>query len=1059
MFLRRKIIQMLKHIRFIFLLLLIIATTGNLFAQTTQASISGTVLDGAQKPVAGATVVVQNNSTGFKTSSLTNNNGGYTFNELPLGGPYTITITSISHSTEKEENINLNQGDAVKINTVMHENTQSLENVVVSAGLKSKIENLGAATAIGSRTMTQLPVNGRNFANLTELSPLSRGGSISGQLGSSTNYTIDGMNSKNPTSAGATTSRSGAPYSISIEAVREFKVVTNQYDVTYGRSGGGTVSAVTKSGTNEFHGSVFGFGRADQLSSNYDIRGNKRVNDYSTYQYGFSLGGPIIKDKLHFFAVWDHQQDRRSLVLADVQTPADELRFNISKKVLDSVIDIARTDYGVSNKPQYGSFTKRRGSDAAFARIDWQLNEKNLLTIRNNFTNDVNKLGLVDNTSITLYESTGNDYNRDNSLLATLRTSVNSKLTNELKIQHLYTYQSSEPGDDLPSANIPRAILENVTSNIDGTIRKTNVQFGGHRFAQESFKNNVLQLINNVYYNTDKFKYTFGADLMYTNGKSIYGSEVNGRFHYALASGLGNFQKNIPYRYYREVPLMDDISVTSNIFNAGLYGQLQTRLAKGLDFMGGLRFDYAKYPTVPFNQLVFDELGLRTDSKVNSFIIQPRVQFSWDVNENHTDYVRLGAGIFASDLNNYMVINNLTFDGKHLATVDVQGADVPKPDFVGYRNNPTSTPALSQFQVPTINMNGKDVKVPTVYKANISYTKFFTPRLRAGITGYMTLGRNNYFYVDRNMVADPYFRIDNEDNRGVYIPLNKMPNNTQAPDWKQGRISNKLGRVLELNSIGKVNQFAVVLDGAWQYFRDGEISVSYTRNDAKDNASYNGNVANTATLSLPVKDDPRNLGAISYSDNQFRHKLVFYAISPTLKGFTFSLRYAGIGGTRYTLRSGVNSNGDFVVSDNDLAYIFDVNDPNVAQGVKDGLNALLNSPTASQSIKDYINKYSGKIAERNGGVNGFYGVWDARIAKKFNIAKTNGLEFSVDLFNVVNLIDKSKGAYRNMGNQSLYANGGFDPTVARYRYSVNTKGEVTPSGDPWQLQIGLRYSF
>jgi hypothetical protein len=109
------------------------------------------------------------------------------------------------------------------------------------------------------------------------------------------------MNAKNPTSAGSTTSRSGAPYSISIEAVREFKVVTNQYDVTYGRSGGGTVSAVTKSGTNTLSGSVFGFGRADWLASPYDIRGNKRSNNYSTYQYGFSLGGPIIKDKLHFF--------------------------------------------------------------------------------------------------------------------------------------------------------------------------------------------------------------------------------------------------------------------------------------------------------------------------------------------------------------------------------------------------------------------------------------------------------------------------------------------------------------------------------------------------------------------------------------------------------------------------------------------------------------------------------------------------------------------------------------------------------------------------------------
>src|SRR3989337_2029053 len=201
---------------------------------------------------------------------------------------------------------------------------------------------MGAATAVSSRTMTRLPVNGRNFTTLMDLSPLSRGGTISGQLGSSTNYTIDGMNAKNPTSAGSTTSRSGAPYSISIEAVREFKVVTNQYDVTYGRSGGGTVSAVTKAGTNTLTGSVFTYARANGLASKYDIRGNKRDDDYSTYQYGFSLGGPIIKNKLHFFIAWDHQQDQRSLVIADIQSAVDENRFNVTRKTLDSVVKIGR---------------------------------------------------------------------------------------------------------------------------------------------------------------------------------------------------------------------------------------------------------------------------------------------------------------------------------------------------------------------------------------------------------------------------------------------------------------------------------------------------------------------------------------------------------------------------------------------------------------------------------------------------------------------------------------------------------------------------------------------
>ncbi|MBS1566140.1 MAG: TonB-dependent receptor, partial [Bacteroidetes bacterium] len=935
-----------------------------------------------------------------------------------------------------------------------------IEGVTVTANgnhTRAKIENLGAATAISSRLMTRMPINGRNFSNLMDLSPLSRGGNLSGQLSSGTNYTIDGMNAKNPTSAGATTSRSGAPYSISIEAVREFKVVTNQYDVTYGRSGGGTVSAVTKSGTNTLTGSVFGFGRADWLSSRYDIRGNKRTNNYSTYQYGFSLGGPIIRDKLHFFVAWDHQQDLRSLVIADVQSPDDENRFNVTRATLDSVVKIGRQKYGLSQQPQYGSFDKKRGSDAAFLRLDWQINKRNLLTLRDNMTNDRNKLGLVDNTAIDLYESTGNDFNFDNSLLLTLRTAVNPKLTNELKFQHLYTRQSSEPGDALPKANIPRAILERIPSTVAGATRTTSIQFGGHRFAQEWFRNNTFQLVDNIYYTTNSIRYTFGADLMYTRGRSKYGSEVNGRFHY---DGFQNYIDNKPYRYYREVPLVDDPSVVSDIWNLGIYGQLQTSIGRGLDLTAGLRLDYSHYPRSPFNQLVYDELKLHTDNTLQAFIVQPRFQLSWDVQERHTDYVRIGAGVFASDINNYMIINNLTFDGKHLGTVDVRGADMPVADFVGYRSNPASTPKVPASQVSTINTNGPDVKVPMVYKANVSYTRFLTEKLKVGVTGYLTLGRNNYDYVDRNMVKDPYFRLANEDNRGVYVPLATMPANGSG-DWLQGRISQKLGRVLELNSDGRVNQFAVVVDASFNYYKDGEVTMSYTWNDTRDNISFNGNVANSSTLSLPVKDDPRNLGVMTYSDNQFRSKVVFYGTSPTFYGFNIGVRYSGIGGTRYSLLSGVNSNADFVSGTNDLAYIFDRKNSAVAADVRNGLQAIMDNPAASKSIKDYINKYSGRIAERNGGVNGFYGIFDLRISKKFSFDRTKrqGLEISADLFNVANFLNKKWGNYKTLGTQALYSNKGFDGVNKQFNYGVNTAGVVTPSGDPFQFQLGFRYTF
>ncbi|MBC7566081.1 MAG: TonB-dependent receptor [Pedobacter sp.] len=1067
---------MFKNLLFA-VLLLCFCVKNPVLAQTTQASIVGVVSDETQKPIPGASVQVRNNSTGFTTRTSTDSKGGFLFKELPLGGPYSVKVIFIGYGEQTRTGYMLNLGDVVKVNVNMQEAAQNLQGVEVNAsGLKNKVKTFGASTEISAKTMNQLPVNGRNFSNLMDLSPLSRGSGISGQLASSTNYTIDGMNAKNPTSAGSTTSRSGAPYSISIEAVREFKVVTNQYDVTFGRSGGGSVTAVTKSGTNTVSGSAFTYGRADWLASPYDIRGIKRNNDFSTYQYGFTLGGPIIKDKLHYFVGLDHQKDSRPLIIADINGAEDEARFRITNSTLTRFVDIARTKYGVANTPQYGTFDKKRGSDAAFARVDWQINDKNLLTVRDNYTNDRNPLGLGDNTAINFYESYGNDKNVDNSLLATLRSTISSKLTNELKVQHLYTFQASTQNDQLNFA-IPRAIVGNIQSTLsDGSSAATAIQIGGHRFAQEGFTNNVFQLVDNLYYNTDNIKYTFGLDVMYTRAKSLYGSEVNGRFEYTnstAGSSLDNFNNLIPNRFYREVPLVADLTVNAGIWNTAAYGQMQTKLAPGLDFVGGLRVDYSAYPTSPLNQKLLDEVGVRTDYNLKQFLIQPRVQFDWDINEKGTDFVRFGAGIFGSDVNNYVTINNLTFDGKHLATVDVFGNDVPRPDFVGYRNGTVATPSLTALQLPTINTYAEEAKIPVVYKANLSYNKLLTDKLKVGITGYVSIGRNNYMYVDRNMAANPFFRLPNEDNRPVFVPV--MPANG-APDWKTGRISNSFGRVLELNSKGKVNQFAVVLDATWNYFMDGQISASYTLNDAKDNTSYNGNVANSATLSLPVKDDPRNLSNITYSDNQFRNKVVIYGTLPTFYGVTIGVRYSGIGGTRYSLLSGTNNNGDFVAT-NDLAYIFDKNNAAVPQNVRTGLQTILDNPKASQSLKDYITKYSGQIAQRNGGVNDFFGIVDIRVAKKIKVYNSHTLEVSGDIFNFANLLNKKWGVNESLGNQALYALNGtaavaatptapaipavpnYNATTQAFNYRVNNAGIVVPSGNPYQFQIGLRYGF
>jgi hypothetical protein len=341
-----------------------------------------------------------------------------------------------------------------------------------------------------------------------------------------------------------------------------------------------------------------------------------------------------------------------------------------------------------------------------------------------------------------------------------------------------------------------------------------------------------------------------------------------------------------------------------------------------------------------------------------------------------------------------------------------------------------------------------------VYKANASYNRIISDRFRVGVSLFASLGRNNYMYVDRNMADEPYFRLSNEGDRGVFVPAASIPANG-VTNWLAGRKTDRVGRVLELVSEGKVNHFAAVVDGTFRYFRDGEITVSYTWNDIRDNTSYNGNVANTATLALMVKDDPRDLSRMTYSDNHFRNKVVFYGTLPTFYGVSVGLRYSGIGGTRYSLRVNGNVNGDFVNS-NDLAYVFDPADEKYGEA----MTGLLNNPDVDAGVKEYLRRSTGTVAERNGGENAFFGVWDLRVGKRFKTFGTQYLELSGDIFNVANLLNKKWGTTKTLGHQNLYNLTGFDPVTTTYNYGVNANaGVITPTGNPYQIQLGVRYGF
>ncbi len=325
-------------------------------AQGTDASITGVVKEVQGGSLQGATVSVRNESTGFQTSTVTTGKGEYSFKQLPLGGPYSVTASYVNFQSRKLTGYTLNFGDKVTVDVDLSKSANMLQEVVVTdrGGYRKEIQKAGAATSITAGQIKTLPNEGRNFTRLNSLSPLQGATdfSLGGQRTTGTNITIDGMNAKNQWTNGTVAE---GPYAISLEAIREYKIVTNAYDVSQGRQSGGSINAVTKSGTNNFEGSAFMYFRNNALSSTYDIRGVKRTQDFSNYQTGFSLGGPIIKDKLHFFIAYDRQDAAQPLVIADIQNADDEARLGIKKDTLDKLLKIASELYGVKGQ-QVGEF-------------------------------------------------------------------------------------------------------------------------------------------------------------------------------------------------------------------------------------------------------------------------------------------------------------------------------------------------------------------------------------------------------------------------------------------------------------------------------------------------------------------------------------------------------------------------------------------------------------------------------------------------------------------------------------------------------------------------------
>ncbi len=673
------------------LILLCIGISVN--AQVTSSNIRGSVVDDQGVPLLGANIVAIHTPTGTKHGTVTNEDGRFNLLNLRVGGPYELTISYIGFKTQTQNDIYLSLGKTFNIDAQLVSESQALEEVTVTSdrGGTFGSDRTGQETSIGNRELTRLPTISRSASDFTRLDPTASSGasgtSFGGRNDQYNNFSLDGAIFNNPFGLDAATpggQTSAQP--ISLDAIDQIQVTTAPYDVTQSGFTGASVNAVTKSGTNEFYGTVYGFFRNDDLTGG-KIDGDKVFKTgLEQKQYGVSIGGPIVKNKLFFFV--NFERDELTSLGTDGFVPNTGTGEINESRVLESdfqLVDnlLRQVVIGQDNSGndifydpgRYTGFNFNQESTKGIIKLDWNINDNNRLAIIYNFL-DASKGKPANRDAITFrgpntqtlqFENAGYEINNKiQSFQLELNTKLTDKTTNKLQVGYTHFDDFRNPFST-PAPSI--VILDDTGSS--------NYIIGGHEpfSINNTLDQKVFQITNNLNY--------FQGDHTFTIGFSFEKFEFDNSFNLGAYGAQGVF---FPTTTITDFPnfassgalqqSFDDAIATNNAFNAAgtgnpggwalaetnvgqlsFYLQDQWDIKENFKLTYGIRFDKPLYfdtsekirenierkggamgtyiPSIQYfdpetNEPIFlDSEKLPT----NKVLISPRVGFNWDVNK------------------------------------------------------------------------------------------------------------------------------------------------------------------------------------------------------------------------------------------------------------------------------------------------------------------------------------------------------------------------------------------------------------------------------------------
>jgi len=1088
----------------------------------TTGAITGTVTEAGGEPVAAAEVQVVNRQTGYTSTALTRNNGFYLVPGLEVGANYSVTVQRIGFETFNVTNVVVTLGQATRVDAELR--TQAIQlGAIEATATRSEIfspTRQGVGTTVTDSVLRRAPTLSRDFLDLVKLTPQvvrpqdGNGPSAGGQYNRFNTFTIDGANQTDKfnlnSSAGSPGNAAGAK-TISPEAIKEFRVHLSPTDVRQGNFTGMLVNAVTKSGTNDWSGGAT-FTYRDESLADTPNDSNLVKTPFQVQQYSLQLGGPIIRDRLHFFIAPEIQRRNR---------PASGPYFGSSEMVIaeDSVQSIISAANGLGYEIGGGDPVDLENPTInLFGRLDFAVNDRHRVVFRQIY-NKANDDDFSRNTSAfstdPLRQSSGfrlssNIYEREHENLSSV-AQLFSNFANGWSNEILVGYNKLRDERIVPQRS-PEISIGVVPLGATTPTPTAPVTFGTEQFSPNNLlEQDILELTENLTIPFGAHTFTIGGRIENTNMYNNFAQRSYGVWTFA---NIADWVARQPFGYSYGYPNSQDwgdVAVDFGVQLFSLYAQDQWTVNPQLTVTAGLRADMPRFGDKPTRNTTIAtawqqaggpgelDTSLMPETQI---LLSPRLGFNYDVNGDQTTQIRGNVGVFTGSPPYILLGNAFANTGLGLVTLSCTSTANNVPNFtVDVDNLPTScagqpAPAPGAAGTAGINTNDPDFKYPQSFTGSLGVDHRLPGDVVLSLEGLYRKAINGILVRDRNLrgprtVGDAYYT--DRHGRALYadtISSSGSVTNTSRRYITRVNNVNFTEGIIDVTNQSEDYNYTLSAQLSKRFSESFQAQGSYTHMKAVDVQSLTSdraisNYRNGTQLS--GAHDDVEVGTSYFSRP---HRIVISGTyTAPWKTTDVSLYFEGISGTPFTYVYSGDINGDGVTQNDPIFVPTDATDPGeIAIGTITG-GQFVQDLNASRrfdefiDLQDCLSEQRGSIMERNSCRSPFQKRMDLSLRQSLpEIAalRGHGLALQLDVFNFLGVLKEDWGRLElpalsaNFPQQAVLQSTGrtagplnqslpvstFNATVA------NVNGDEplifrkqTSSSNFYHVQLTLRWSF